>query len=199
LSHFIHGHGPERALVLHWMVRATGAFSSQLMRPLDGISFSLHSWTLQGYGESKTRGVRMTSMTTRATPRSRDHLGWDTFNLGEDTPGRQGRHCGSLRNIQARVQRILANYPGMGRVEFVRRTNTHHVQGIAVHDVRKREDIIGKTTGGREQAVVGPKKYRGPGASGHADRKPSARYLESWANERLRIGILTGCPIAGHG
>jgi len=177
IGHFIHGHGPERGLVLHGWFGDWRVFEPMLPA-LDESRFSFAFMDYRGYGESKTLGGPYDILTIASDAAAlADRLGWDTFNLvGHSMGGKAALRIAA--DHPKRVQRILAITPvWAGRVPFDEPTLTMFRD--AVHDVRKREAIIGRTAGGREPAVWA----KNMAARSLQVSRPEAfgGYLESWA------------------
>jgi esterase len=190
IGHFIHGHGPERALVLHGWFGDWRVFEPMLSA-LDESRFSFAFMDYRGYGQSRALGGPFDIPTIASDAVAlADHLRWDTFNLvGHSMGGKAALRLAV--DHPRRVRKILAITPvWAGSVPFDDQSLAMF-RG-AVQDVRLREAIIGDTAGGREPAVwarnLAAQSFRVSlqGAFGG--------YLESWALSDFAADV-HGLPI----
>lgn len=199
IGHFIHGHGPERALVLHGWFGDWRVFEPMLPA-LDESRFTFAFMDYRGYGLSKTLGGPFDIPTIASDAAAlADYLQWETFNVvGHSMGGKAALRLAA--DHPRRVRRILAITPvWAGSVPFDQATLAMFRN--AVHDVSLREAIIAGSAGGREPAVW---------AKNIADRSlqvslPEAfgGYLESWAtsdfaSEVERLPIATRVVVGAH-
>lgn len=177
IGHYIYGHGPERALVLHGWFGDWRVFE-HMLPALDASRFSFAFMDYRGYGQSKAFDgpFDIPSIASDAVALA-DHLGWESFDLVGHSMG--GKAALQLAvKYSHRIQKILAITPvWAGKVPFDEHTLAKFRE--AVHDVRLREAIIGETAGGREPAVWA----RNLAAHSLRVSLPEAfgGYLESWA------------------
>src|SRR5258708_25011947 len=81
IGHFIHGHGPDRALVLHGWFGDWRVFEPMLTA-LDESRFSFAFMDYRGYGMSKTLGGRFDIPTIASDAAAlADYLKWETFSV----------------------------------------------------------------------------------------------------------------------
>jgi pimeloyl-ACP methyl ester carboxylesterase len=199
IGHFIHGHGPEHALVLHGWFGDWRVFEPMLTA-LDESRFSFAFMDYRGYGMSKTLGGPFDIPTIASDAAAlADYLQWETFNVVGHSMGAKA----ALRlaaDHPRRVRRILAITPvWAGSVPFDQATLAMFRN--AVHDVSLREAIIAGSAGRREPAVW---------AKNIADRslqvsltEAFGAYLESWAtsdfaSEVDRLPIATRVVVGAH-
>jgi pimeloyl-ACP methyl ester carboxylesterase len=177
IGHFIHGHGPERALVLHGWFGDSRVYEPMLTA-LDESRFSLAFMDHRGYGQSKQLGgpFNIATIASDAVALA-DHLGWNTFNLvGHSMGGKAALRLAA--DCMQRVRKVLAITPvWAGRVPFDDRALAMF-RG-AVQDVRLREAIIGDTAGGREPAVWA--RNLAAQSVRVSLQEAFGGYLESWA------------------
>ena len=190
IGHFIHGHGPEHALVLHGWFGDSRVFEPMLSA-LDESRFSFAFMDYRGYGQSKSLGGPFDIHTIASDAVAlADHLKWDTFNLvGHSMGGKAALRLAA--DHPRRVRKILAITPvWAGRVPFADQSLAMF-RG-AVQDVRLREAIIGDTAGGREPAVwarnLAAQSFR------VSLQEAFGAYLESWAMSDFAADV-HGLPI----
>lgn len=190
IGHFIHGHGPERALVLHGWFGDWRVFEPMLSA-LDESRFSFAFMDYRGYGQSKALSGPFDIPTIAGDAVAlADHLGWDTFNLvGHSMGGKAALRLAA--DHPQRVRKILAITPvWAGRVPFDDQSLA--MFRAAVQDVRLREAIIGHTAGGREPAVwarnLAARSLR------VSLQEAFGGYLESWALSDFAADV-EGLPI----
>jgi len=190
IGHFIHGHGPEHALVLHGWFGDSRVFEPMLSA-LDESRFSFAFMDYRGYGQSKSLGGPFDIPTIASDAVAlADHLKWDTFNLvGHSMGGKAALQLAA--DHPRRVRKILAITPvWAGRVPFADQSLAMF-RG-AVQDVRLREAIIGDTAGGREPAVwarnLAAQSFR------VSLQEAFGAYLESWAMSDFAADV-HGLPI----
>src|SRR5258705_2700477 len=128
IGHFIHGHGPERALVLHGWFGDWRVFEPMLPA-LDESRFTFAFMDYRGYGLSKTLGGPFDIPTVAGDAAAlADRLEWETFNLvghsmggkaalrlAADRPRRGPRNLGGSSLLGRRVAvgpPPLAEFPG---------------------------------------------------------------------------------------
>jgi pimeloyl-ACP methyl ester carboxylesterase len=190
IGHFIHGHGPERALVLHGWFGDWRVFEPMLSA-LDESRFSFAFMDYRGYGQSKGIGGPFDIPTIASDALAlADHLAWDTFNLvGHSMGGKAALRLAA--DHPRRIRKILAITPvWAGGVPF--NDQTLAMFRGAVQDVRLREAIIGDTAGGREPAVwarnLAAQSFR------VSLQEAFGGYLESWALSDFAADV-HGLPI----
>src|SRR5258707_10372658 len=103
IGHFIHGHGPERALVLHGWFGDWRVFEPMLPA-LDESRFTFAFMDYRGYGLSKTLGGPFDIPTIAGDAAAlADYLQWETFNV-------VGHSMGGKAAL-----RLAADHPRRGR------------------------------------------------------------------------------------
>jgi esterase len=198
IGHFIYGHGPERAIVLHGWFGDWRVFEPMLPA-LDQDQFTLAFMDYRGYGSSRTLyGPFDIPTIAKDAADLADFLGWDTFSvIGHSMGGKAALRLAA--NRQKRLRRIVAITPvWAGRVPFDPQTLATF--RAAAGDVHIRQAIIAQTAGGREPAVWA----RNMAARSMEVSRPEAfgGYLESWAmgdfeSEVLHLEIPTRVVIGG--
>jgi pimeloyl-ACP methyl ester carboxylesterase len=179
IGHFIHGHGPERALVLHGWFGDWQVFKPMLPA-LDQDRFSLAFMDYRGYGRSRAlEGPFDIRTIALDAVQLVDSLGWESFSLVGHSMGGKVALRVAARSSK-RIRRIVAITPvWAGRVPFD--DQTLGMFRAAVGDVRVREAIISQTAGGSEPAVWA----RNMAAHSMEISRSEAfgGYLESWVTD----------------
>ena len=179
IGHFVHGHGPVRALVLHGWFGDWRVFESMLPA-LDPERFTFAFMDYRGYGASMgLAGPFDLATIANDALRLADHLGWERFSLvGHSMGGKAALKVATLAS--RRVERILGVTPvWAGRTPFDEATLGFFRS--AADDPAVRAAIIHATTGERLPRVWSESLADRSLASSRKDA--FASYFEAWAME----------------